>query len=104
MRLSSYADVGVLNKNGGDRKQSYKTENVTLTDRGNSTDYRTAKLKRDHPDVAKRLVDGEFKNVSEAERAAGIGRKKMSAVEKVFNAYNRLGDSEKDEFDEMMRG
>ena len=38
---------------------------------GNSATYRLAKLKRDYPDVAKRVEAGEFKTVAEAERAAG---------------------------------
>ena len=39
---------------------------------GNSSNYRIAKLKRDHPQIAERLEAGEFKSVSEAERAAGV--------------------------------
>lgn len=40
--------------------------------RGNDSDYRISKLKRDNPDVALRLEQGEFKNVAEAERVAGV--------------------------------
>ena len=39
---------------------------------GNSSTYRIAKLKRDHPEIAARLEDGEFATVAEAERAAGV--------------------------------
>lgn len=39
---------------------------------GTSIEYRAAKLKRDHPIIAKRLEEGEFKNVADAERAAGV--------------------------------
>lgn len=38
----------------------------------NSSTYRLSKLKRDAPEIAKRVEAGEFKNVAEAERAAGI--------------------------------
>jgi len=56
----------------------------------NSKEYRIAKLKRDHPDVAQRLIDGEFKSVSAAERAAGIGPPLKSEVDKVVTAVNKL--------------
>jgi len=54
-----------------------KTENVKYPPKpseqgGNSKVYRIAKLKRDYPDIAQRLMDGEFKSISEAERAAGV--------------------------------
>ncbi len=39
---------------------------------GGSTEYRIGKLKRDFPEVAEQLCNGEFKNVREAERAAGV--------------------------------
>ena len=65
---------------------------------GNSSKYRIAKLKRDHPEVAQQLIDGEFKSVSEAERAAGIARPLLSNVEKVIRAYGRLSEDEKVEF------
>jgi hypothetical protein len=49
-----------------------KTENVsTVTDYGNSSTYRLGKIKRDHPQLVERIMAGEFKSVSEAERAAG---------------------------------
>ncbi|HEA26301.1 MAG TPA: hypothetical protein ENH92_04185 [Ectothiorhodospiraceae bacterium] len=65
---------------------------------GTSAKYRIAKLKRDHPEVAQQLIDGEFKSVSEAERAAGIARPLLSNVEKVIRAYGRLSEDEKVEF------
>ena len=39
---------------------------------GTSSTYRIAKLKRDHPEVAQKLEAGEFRNVREAERSAGV--------------------------------
>ena len=52
--------VPVLNKNGGDRKsdQCDNSKNITLIDRGTSSDYRISKLKRDHPEVALMLEQG----------------------------------------------
>ena len=54
-----------------------KTENIKYINNpseqgGTSKVYRIAKLKRDYPDIAQRLMDGEFKSISEAERAAGV--------------------------------
>ena len=80
-----------------------KTNNIKYTSTpsgigGTSAKYRIAKLKRDHPEVAQQLIDGEFKSVSEAERAAGIARPLLSNVEKVIRAYGRLSEDEKVEF------
>jgi len=80
-----------------------KTNNIKYTSTpsgigSTSAKYRIAKLKRDHPEVAQQLIDGEFKSVSEAERAAGIARPLLSNVEKVIRAYGRLSEDEKVEF------
>ena len=40
--------------------------------RKRESDYITARIKRDHPDVAQRMERGEFKSVAAAARAAGI--------------------------------
>ena len=80
-----------------------KTNNIKYTSTpsgigGTSAKYRIAKLKRDHPEVAQQLIDGEFKSVSEAERAAGIARPLLSNVEKAIRVYGRLSEDEKVEF------
>ena len=36
------------------------------------SDYISARIKRDHPEIAQRMERGEFKSVAEAARAAGI--------------------------------
>ena len=46
-----------------------ENKNVTST-RGNSSEYRISRLKRDYPEVAARVEAGEFKTVAAAERAA----------------------------------
>ena len=38
----------------------------------NGSDYISARIKRDHPEIAERMERGEFKSVAEAARAAGI--------------------------------
>lgn len=95
-----------LNGHGGDRKtdQGNKNENVTLIEqRGNGLLYRISQLKRDHPTIAERLQSGEFKNVREAERAAGLDvPPKLSRVRKLIRAYDRLTESEQNEFREAI--
>ena len=61
-----------VKQHGGDRGQDAVSENGNLKHGSNKATYRIAKLKRDHPEVAKRLELGEFKTVSQAERAAGV--------------------------------
>ena len=88
-------DIPASGDHGGDRKskeyQSAKTKSSTMKTRGSTqATTRIARLKRDHPTIAERLEAGEFKSVSEAERAAGISRPKMSNLEKFQRAYFRL--------------
>jgi len=95
--LGSYAkEVDVLGEVGKGRK----IENSTFSNRSN--DYRIAKLKRDHPKVADRLVAGEFKSVSAAEREAGLSRPLLSSVEKVARAYIKLSEAEQKAFVETI--
>lgn len=73
---AAVADNGIqVSTHGGARKsknQPDNSENVRLKEYGNKAEYRMAKLKRDHPEIAQRAAAGEFKSVSEAERAAGL--------------------------------
>ena len=55
-----------------DNSKKVKHPNPPSSQGGNAAKYRIAKLKRDHPDIAERMANGEFKSVSEAERAAGV--------------------------------
>lgn len=73
--------------------------NVQPNKGGNSSATRIARLKRDHPDVAARLAEGEFKNVRDAERAAGLPVPPLkTALEKVLAAFRRLSASERRQF------
>lgn len=47
---------------------------------GTSAAYRIGLLKRDFPEIAQRLEQGEFSNVADAERAAGIRPPKRKRV------------------------
>jgi hypothetical protein len=88
---------------GGDRRskgfQLDNSRNVQLNSGGNSVASRVARLKRDHPEVAERLAAGEFRNVRDAERAAGLPVPPLkTALEKVLAAFRRLSASERRQF------
>jgi hypothetical protein len=61
----------VLGKHGGNRRVDKQADNVSLQ-YGNSVAYLIARLKRDFPEIAKRLAAGEFKSVRAAAMAAGL--------------------------------
>ena len=57
---------------GANQYGDYNSENVMSSEQqGNASTYRIAKLKRDHPDIIEWMIAGEFRNVADAERAAG---------------------------------
>lgn len=91
---------------GNGRSRVDKNENVKPTidhQGGNGQTYRIAKLKRDYPVIAQRLAQGEFRSVREAERAAGLDvPPKLSRVRKLIRAYDRLTESEQNEFREAI--
>jgi len=64
---------------------------------GNDVDYLTARLKRDHPDIAKRLAKNEIKSVRAAAIEAGIVKLK-SQLDIAKSAWKRMNDSERTEF------
>jgi hypothetical protein len=50
-----------LAEHGGDRRsEEIQGNNVTLKSRGNSKEYRTARIARDAPDVFERMKAGDF--------------------------------------------
>lgn len=63
----THADAG---SKGGRGKKA--TDNVSSFSHGNSAAYLVARLKRDAPEFAERLADGEFKSARAAALAAGI--------------------------------
>lgn len=106
-RAKAEAEKGIrAAKHGGDRKsdQGAKTKNGTLISRGsNKISTRIAVLRRDHPEIAQALEDGKYANVREAERAAGLKvPPKLSRVRKLIRAYDRLTESEQNEFREAI--
>ena len=45
-----------------------------------SADYLTSLIARDHPEIHRRMINGEFKTVADAARAAGIYRPQPKSV------------------------
>ena len=75
--------VTPLAEHGGDRKSedSKSTLRRNVEQQGNSKEYRTAKLARDAPEVVERMKAGEFRNMAEAERAAGVVRRQDNSTQ-----------------------
>jgi hypothetical protein len=64
--------VRPLGKQGRPTKEEQEKGNGVTFNRGNSKEYRAAKIARDAPKVWERMKAGEFSTVAEAERAAHI--------------------------------
>ena len=79
------------------------SENITLIRRGNMP-YRVSQLKQHFPDVADRLAAGEFKNVRDAERAAGLNvPRKLTKVERMVKSYLSLDKAQRAEFMQLIQ-
>jgi hypothetical protein len=65
-----------LKSHGGDRRSDEARQdqdyNISLKQQGTSADYIKARLRRDHPEIAERLEQGEFKSARQAGIAAGF--------------------------------
>lgn len=64
---------------------------------GNSADYLTARLKRDHGEIFERLLQGEFCSVRKAAIAAGIV-KVPGRVEQLLKLWKKASQEERTEF------
>jgi len=90
-RGQTVGEVLALRDKPGRPDNDSKNENGINVRGGNNLPYRIAKLKRDAPEIAERLASGEFPNVREAERAAGMPvPNKLTALEKIQRAFTRL--------------
>ena len=72
-----------------DKSKNIKHDLARKDGGGTAAAYRIGLLKRDHPAVAARLEAGEFKNVAEAERAAGVKEPKRNTQRCSFDLDNR---------------
>lgn len=82
---------GGLKGHGGDRRSEDEEKpslQRKLETHGNSADYLTARIARDHPEVLERMKVGEFRSVRQAAIAAGIV--------KVTTALERAGQESLD--------
>jgi hypothetical protein len=85
------------------QKDSNKGNNVTLIKaRGNNADYRTARIKRDYPEIFKRMKAGEFTSVNQAAIAAGFVPP-PSPLKDLQRAWNRASKAERKEFMAWMK-
>jgi hypothetical protein len=96
-------------KHGGDRKsEDFKSDNITLEtpargkkttsngpslEPGNSRDYILARLKRDHPELAERVVDGDL-SANAAAIEAGF-RRKATPLDQLTRAWSKATEEER---------
>ena len=83
-----------LGKNGDRRNkgEGHYAGQHTVRNGRQSTDYLSARIARDHPDIWERMKQGEFSSVAEAARAAGI---KLYKPKKIVLSHNvdRVADA-----------
>lgn len=75
--------------------------NSTKTPGGTDPAYLVSRLKRDAPEIAERLADGEFRSVRAAAIEAGIV-KVPTAFERVQKLLPKLTDAERQQLREML--
>jgi hypothetical protein len=64
-----------------------------------------ARLKRDHPEIARAFIEGEYPSAAAAGRAAGISwLQKPSPLEQAQKAFRRLTKEDRDAFDSWRGG
>ena len=87
----------------GSNQHSGGGYNVTSTPapRGNGPTYLVSRLKRDAPEVAERLADGEFRSVRAAAIEAGIV-KVPTVFERVQKLLPKLTDAERQQLRDML--
>jgi hypothetical protein len=85
---------------GNGRSRGY---NITSTPAPRGTDpaYLVSRLKRDAPEVAERLADGEFRSVRAAAIEAGIV-KVPTVFERVQKLLPKLTDAERQQLRDML--
>lgn len=91
----------ILGKHGGDRRSAEartdQGDNITLKERGTSRDYIIARLERDRPDLAEKVIAGEM-----SARAAAIEagfQKRSTPFEKILKLLDKLSPVDLDELE-----
>ncbi len=67
-----------LVEHGGDRKSDIQVDNVNLNKGGENSEYLTARIARDNPEILERMKAGEFPSVRAAALEAGIVQRRVS--------------------------
>lgn len=76
VELEHAVETGKLGQHGGDRRSADQGDNITLKERGTSADYTLARLKRDRPDLAERVMREEL-SANAAAIEAGFRERKI---------------------------
>jgi hypothetical protein len=63
--------------------------------RGENAAYLAARLKRDHPEIAERLANGEFRSIRAAAIEAGIVPTPPSALDRIIKLLPKLTADER---------
>ncbi len=80
-KLSALAAEAIpLKPHGGDRRNGDQGAKGHLERGSNRARYLIARIARDHPEIHRRMMNGEFKTVAEAAREAGIYRPRQKSV------------------------
>lgn len=79
-----------LSGHGGDRRSENQVKDINLK-RGPTAAYLAARLKRDHPDIVKRIDAGEFPSIRAAAIEAGIVKVK-SARQQLEHWWGKASD------------
>ena len=81
-RVAAQASITVpLQRHGGHLPKNGKEPAAGQVPYGsNSTDYLTARIARDHPEIFTRMKNGEFDSVAAAAREAGIYKERTKSV------------------------
>ena len=72
-----------LKQHGGHLPKNGKEDDLGRLPRkkgSNRSDYLAARIARDHPEIHRRMMNGEFKSVADAARAAGIYRARPKSI------------------------
>jgi len=97
-KLATLSEAGAK---GGRGKKA--VDNIKgFTGGGTSKSYLASRLKRDHPDVAKRVEAGEFRSIRAAAVAAGIVRVK-TPLDELNYWWGKASDEERRVFMESRR-
>lgn len=83
--------------NSGANQHTEGVDNINSSSGGTSSDYLTARIARDHPDILNRMKAGEFKSVRSAAIEAGIITL-PTPLELLKRAWNKASEKDRQAF------